>query len=66
MILNFLILDDSTKLAIGQTLQAINNYNQEILRNFSNIVIPLTFFAMHEQKAQGWYFEVKFVNIIFI
>lgn len=53
MILNFLILDDSTKLAIGQTLQAINNYNQEILRNFSNIVIPLTFFAMHEQKAQG-------------
>lgn len=44
--------DDSIKLAIGQTLQAINNYNQEILRNFSNIVIPLTFFAMHEQKAQ--------------
>ncbi|XP_029040341.2 proteasome adapter and scaffold protein ECM29 isoform X1 [Osmia bicornis bicornis] len=44
--------DDSVKLGIGQTLQAINNYNQETLRNYSNIVIPLTFFAMHGQKTQ--------------
>ncbi|XP_043507485.1 proteasome adapter and scaffold protein ECM29 [Frieseomelitta varia] len=44
--------DDSTKLAIGQTFQAINNYNQEVLKNYSNIVIPLTFFAMHAQKTQ--------------
>ncbi|CAK9831680.1 Proteasome adapter and scaffold protein ECM29 [Anthophora retusa] len=43
--------DDLTKLTIGQTMQAINNYNQEILRNYSNIVIPLTFFAMHAQKT---------------
>ncbi|XP_076235930.1 proteasome adapter and scaffold protein ECM29 isoform X2 [Calliopsis andreniformis] len=44
--------DDSIRLAIGQTLQAINNYNQEVLKNYSNIVIPLTFFAMHVQKTQ--------------
>ena len=44
--------DDSMRLAIGHTLQAINNYNQEVLRNYSNIVMPLTFFAMHVQKTQ--------------
>ncbi|CAL7951979.1 unnamed protein product [Xylocopa violacea] len=44
--------DDSTKLTIGQTLQAINTYNQDILKNHANIVIPLTFFAMHAQKTQ--------------
>ncbi|XP_043596940.1 proteasome adapter and scaffold protein ECM29 isoform X1 [Bombus pyrosoma] len=44
--------DDSTKLVIGQTFQAINNYNQEVLKNYSSIVIPLTFFAMHAQKTQ--------------
>ncbi|XP_053994994.1 proteasome adapter and scaffold protein ECM29 [Hylaeus volcanicus] len=44
--------DDTTKLAIGQTLQAINNYHQDILRNYSNIVIPLTFFAMHMHKTR--------------
>ncbi|XP_012151377.1 proteasome adapter and scaffold protein ECM29 isoform X2 [Megachile rotundata] len=44
--------DDTVKFAIGQTLQAINNYNQDVLRNYSNIVIPLTFLAMHEQKSQ--------------
>ncbi|KOC60812.1 Proteasome-associated protein ECM29 like protein [Habropoda laboriosa] len=43
--------DDLTKLTVGQTIQAINNYNQEILRNYFNIVIPLTFFAMHAQKT---------------
>ncbi|XP_076224219.1 proteasome adapter and scaffold protein ECM29 isoform X2 [Nomia melanderi] len=44
--------DDSIKIAIGQTLQATNNYNQEVLKKYSNIVIPLTFFAMHMQKTQ--------------
>nr|XP_033335253.1 proteasome adapter and scaffold protein ECM29 [Megalopta genalis] len=44
--------DDSTKLSIGQTLQAINNHNQDTLKKYSSIVIPLTFFAMHMQKTQ--------------
>ncbi|XP_076278491.1 proteasome adapter and scaffold protein ECM29 [Lasioglossum baleicum] len=44
--------DDSTKISVGQTLQAINNYNQDVLKKYSNIVMPLTFFAMHMQKTQ--------------
>ncbi|XP_046742819.1 proteasome adapter and scaffold protein ECM29 [Diprion similis] len=43
--------DDAIRLAIGQTLQSMNNHNQEILKNYSDIVIPLTFFAMHAEKT---------------
>ncbi|XP_012280899.1 proteasome-associated protein ECM29 homolog isoform X2 [Orussus abietinus] len=45
--------DDTIRLAIGQTLQSINTHNQEILRNYSDIVMPLTFFAMHAEKVPG-------------
>ncbi|OXU22910.1 hypothetical protein TSAR_016170 [Trichomalopsis sarcophagae] len=45
--------DDSIRLAIGQTLQSINNHNQDILKKYSNIVMPLTFFAMHAEKVVG-------------
>ncbi|XP_008560300.1 proteasome adapter and scaffold protein ECM29 [Microplitis demolitor] len=43
--------DDAIRLAIGQTLQSINNHNHEVLKKFSDIVIPLTFFAMHAIKV---------------
>ncbi|XP_012265500.2 proteasome adapter and scaffold protein ECM29 [Athalia rosae] len=43
--------DDAIRLAIGQTLQSINNHNQEIIKNYSDIVVPLTFFAMHAEKS---------------
>lgn len=43
--------DDSIRLSIGQTLQSINNHNHEILKNYSDIVLPLTFFAMHAIKV---------------
>ncbi|KAL0121628.1 hypothetical protein PUN28_006856 [Cardiocondyla obscurior] len=45
--------DDAIRLAIGQTLQSINNYNQEKLKNYKKIVIPLAFFAMHAEKIPG-------------
>lgn len=45
--------DDAIRLAIGQTLQSINNYNQEKLKNYQKIVIPLAFFAMHAEKIPG-------------
>ncbi|XP_078050250.1 proteasome adapter and scaffold protein ECM29 isoform X2 [Augochlora pura] len=45
--------DDSTNLSILQTLQAINEHNQDIIKKYSNIVIPLTFFAMHMEKTPG-------------
>ncbi|XP_032663557.1 proteasome adapter and scaffold protein ECM29 [Odontomachus brunneus] len=45
--------DDAIRLAIGQTLQSINNYNQEKLKNYQKIVVPLTFFAMHAEKISG-------------
>lgn len=48
-----LFLDDSIRLAVGQTLQSINNHNQDLLRNYLNIIIPLIFFAMHAEKTQG-------------
>jgi len=50
-----LITDDAIRLAIGQTLQSINNYNQEKWKNYKKIVIPLTFFAMHAEKVPGLY-----------
>ncbi|XP_074097479.1 proteasome adapter and scaffold protein ECM29 [Cotesia typhae] len=43
--------DDAIRLAIGQTLQSISNHNHEVLKKFSDIVIPLTFFAMHAIKV---------------
>lgn len=45
--------DDSIRLAIGQTLQSINNNNQEIVKTYTKIVLPLTFFAMHAEKVAG-------------
>ncbi|XP_018049516.1 PREDICTED: proteasome-associated protein ECM29 homolog [Atta colombica] len=45
--------DDAIRLAIGQALQSINNYNQEKLKNYQKIVIPLAFFAMHAEKVPG-------------
>ncbi|XP_058794814.1 proteasome adapter and scaffold protein ECM29 isoform X2 [Phymastichus coffea] len=45
--------DDPIRLAIGQTLQSINNHNQDVLKNYSNIVMPLSFFAMHAEKVVG-------------
>uniref|UniRef100_A0ABD2WFD9 TOG domain-containing protein n=1 Tax=Trichogramma kaykai TaxID=54128 RepID=A0ABD2WFD9_9HYME len=45
--------DDATRLAIGQTLHSINNHNQEIIKKYSNIIVPLAFFAMHAEKVVG-------------
>lgn len=44
--------DDTMRSGIGQALQSINNHNQELLRNYFNIIIPLIFFAMHAEKTQ--------------
>jgi proteasome component ECM29 len=43
--------DNSIRLAIGQTLRSINNHNQDILKKYSHIVMPLTFSAMHAEKV---------------
>ncbi|XP_011307486.1 proteasome-associated protein ECM29 homolog [Fopius arisanus] len=45
--------DDSYRLAIGQTFQSINNHNHEVLKKFSDIIMPLVFFAMHAVKVPG-------------
>lgn len=34
-------------------MQSINNYNQEKLKKYQKIVIPLAFFAMHAEKVPG-------------
>ncbi|KAK5644780.1 hypothetical protein RI129_006080 [Pyrocoelia pectoralis] len=43
--------DDSRRSACAQTIQAISNYNQEILKQYSSLVLPWVFFAMHEEKT---------------
>ncbi|KAF5273782.1 hypothetical protein FQA39_LY00897 [Lamprigera yunnana] len=43
--------DDSIRSACAQTIQAIGNYNQEILKQYSGTVLPLVFFAMHAEKT---------------
>lgn len=50
------ITDDSIRLAIGQTLQSVNNNNQEIVKKYTKLILPLTFFAMHAEKVPGLLF----------
>lgn len=45
--------DGNTRTAIGATLQAIAQYNSELLKLHFPVVIPLVFFAMHDQKTEG-------------
>ncbi|XP_011494527.1 PREDICTED: proteasome-associated protein ECM29 homolog [Ceratosolen solmsi marchali] len=45
--------DDSIRLVIGQTLQSIHNYNQDILKKYCHIVMPLIFFGMHLDTIPG-------------
>lgn len=54
---NLSSIDDAIRLAIGQALQSINNYNPEKWKNYKKIVIPLVFFAMHAENVPGLYFR---------
>lgn len=45
--------DDSIRLAIGQTLQSINNHNNDVMKQYAETLIPLTFYAMHAEKVPG-------------
>ncbi|XP_065156025.1 proteasome adapter and scaffold protein ECM29-like [Atheta coriaria] len=43
--------DDTIRSACALTIQSIGNQNQEVLKNFSDVVLPLVFFAMHADKT---------------
>lgn len=43
--------DDNVRSAIGLTYRAIGTHNQDILINYMDQVVPLTFFAMHMKKT---------------
>ncbi|KAJ1522342.1 hypothetical protein ONE63_002635 [Megalurothrips usitatus] len=43
--------DDNIRSAIGLTYRAIAQHNQDILINYMDRVVPLTFFAMHKKKT---------------
>lgn len=45
--------DDNVCSAIGLTYRAIAQHNQDILINYLDRVVPLTFFAMHKKKSPG-------------
>jgi len=45
--------DGTTRAALGATLQAIAQYNSELLKIHFPVVIPLVFFAMNDQKTEG-------------
>ena len=32
-------------------LQAINNYNPDVMKNYASIAMPVAFLAMHEEAA---------------
>ncbi|XP_050090264.1 proteasome-associated protein ECM29 homolog [Anopheles aquasalis] len=38
--------------AVPQTIQAINKRHQEVLKDYSGHVLPLVFFAMHEEQTE--------------
>lgn len=43
--------DDSIRSACAYTIQSIGNHNQDILKSYSETVLPLVFFAMHAEKT---------------
>ncbi|CAH0555694.1 unnamed protein product [Brassicogethes aeneus] len=43
--------DDSIRSACAYTIQSIGIHNQEILKEHSDVVLPLVFFAMHAEKT---------------
>ncbi|XP_018321144.1 proteasome adapter and scaffold protein ECM29 [Agrilus planipennis] len=44
--------DNSIRSACAYTIQSIGNHNQEILKQYSNEILPLVFFAMHAEKTE--------------
>lgn len=50
---SFFLLDDNVRSAIGLTYRAVAQHNQDILLNYMDRVVPLTFFAMHKKKTPG-------------
>lgn len=64
--------DENIRSAIGLTYRAVAQHNQDILINYMDKVVPLTFFAMHKKKTPGmasdlfvttpslfWHLEIK-------
>ncbi|KAL1116555.1 hypothetical protein AAG570_005027 [Ranatra chinensis] len=45
--------DDSSKNAVCHTLRAMVNYSQDSVKNRPDLVLPLVFFAKHQEKKQG-------------
>ncbi|KRT79156.1 HEAT domain-containing protein [Oryctes borbonicus] len=43
--------DDSIRSACAYTLKSIGVHNQDILKNHSDVILPLVFFAMHAEKT---------------
>ncbi|XP_034253765.1 proteasome adapter and scaffold protein ECM29 [Thrips palmi] len=43
--------DENVRSAIGLTFRAVAQHNQDILINYMDKVVPLTFFAMHKKKT---------------
>ncbi|KAK9746868.1 Proteasome stabiliser [Popillia japonica] len=43
--------DDSIRSACAHTIKSIGVHNQDILKNHSDVILPLVFFAMHAEKT---------------
>lgn len=46
-----MFVDDTIRSACAYTIQSIGHHNQEILKSYSDVVLPLVFFAMHVDKT---------------
>lgn len=45
--------DDTIRSACGMAIHSIGIHNQEVLKQHSDVVLPLVFFAMHAEKTPG-------------
>lgn len=43
--------DDTIRSACAYTIRSIGNTNQDVLKSYSDVVLPLVFFAMHAEKT---------------
>ncbi|CAG9835676.1 unnamed protein product [Diabrotica balteata] len=43
--------DDSIRSACALTIQSVGIHNQEILKSYAEVILPLVFFAMHAEKT---------------
>jgi len=45
--------EEHVQSAVCQTLRAISRQNNDVIKNYADILLPLVFLAMHQKKTPG-------------